>query len=1804
MKNILLILLLLAAGVFTNRSNAQAVILKADTVEVPCTSSDTFLMPIRLDNFTNISGMQFTLQWDTARLDYAYIANLNLNFAGVGFDTSAAIIAEGKLTFAWTDLAGVSLPSDAVLFEVAFRRIGGPPAPVSFVNTPTDIAVFDNQFNQVDAQTINGLVQPLDDEAPSLTCPGNVITGFSGPIPIPNIPPVVSDNCGLPSTGWSSVGATVADFPNDPDASGALFNIGSSFVTYTTTDAGGNTATCSFEILVEFSVSTTDLTLIANANNVASCGETVSIDVLAFNFDSIAGLQFSMNWLPANLQFVSISNTNTDLSIDQSHFNTDSAGVGYLTFAWTSANITGSSIPSGDVLFTLTYNVFGSDTVAFTGNPTAPLAFTGTIFPPEEVPLILFDAVINVTDTVAPTITCPANQLVTSPGAAVINGIAPVVDDNCAAPVVGWTSTGATVASFPTDPDASGALFNIGTSNVTYTATDAAGNTATCSFEITVEFGINTDDLVIIANSTNADCGGSFGIDFTTLNFETVAGIQFTVNWDASLYQFTSVSNFNVPLGINISNFGVDSTGVGFITFAWTSADLNGANANDNDTLFRLNFDLLINNSSTITFGNLPTQVLAFDGGTFDQIDILTVDANVTVTDNLAPTITCPSPAPVDAPQGQLTANVTGLQPTVADNCDLNPDVTYVQSGATVGNGTGTADGVYNAGTTTVIYTATDDAGNTATCSFQVVVNAENPVVLQLDTVDLGCAGMPTEVTVALSVENFINIIGLQFGLQWDTSIIKLVPPVQINYITAGPPPVFTNPGGSLTFFGGHPAWPDVPDNDTIVLLTFTVVPGADLNNANLVFVGPFDALDENFQPIPVLTINGAFVFTTDNIPPMVQCPADTVLTAPGNGCEVTFLPLAPLASDDCGDIANITVAPDTTQFYVGTPTTLLYTVTDEAGNTSTCLTLVTVVDTTAPVVTGCPVSPILAYADSLCQAAVTWTPPTFQDACDTALLIVPDYLPGNLFTVGTTLVNITATDISNNQTTCSFEVTVQDTTPPVIICPADTVVVPTTINCEAAVSFAPTASDNCDNAVNIFLSHTSGSLFTGITIVTGSAVDDDNNSAQCTFTITVLDTIAPIFTNGCPPNDTINSASGNCGANPLWTVPQATDNCDMSLTITASSNPGGFLPAQPDPHVITYIATDDLGNADTCSFTILVVDSTPPVLTNCPSLPIIIVLPVNDCDTTLTWTPPTVNDNCGLPGVTLTVNIDPGTLFGTGDTMVVYTATDASGNTSTCSFFISVKDVVPPVVDCPTAPLPVPMANPCGVIPVWSFPVATDNCTPEADLIITSAFEPGDTFPPGTTMFVVRWEDASGNFTECELTVINNVSPQFTNVPGPVITINGCNTPVDWIPPTPVDFCDPVQVTVTPLPPGSIFPFGITVVTYTAIDTLGNSATATFTVIVSENVDPVIDCPMGPVVVNVGGGIVSDPDDFVIATDTVAGCNGVEITFNTPSATDNCVTPIVTQQGPVSGSVFQLGFNQLMFTALDSSGNSAECVVFVQVVEIAPLDPVVAPAPGCEGDTITLTASNIAGAVYTWTGPVSNSTTNVLTINGLDDQNDGQYIVSALVNGCPAAPDTVEVLLVEQPMAENDLNYSIDPGETITFSSVFENDLLTPAFDFSICSVTPELTGLVFNELDGTFTYSAGEEPGMVSFLYTVCSRTCGLFEEAAVTITINDTKCVFIPNIITPNGDDTNDYFVIPCIDTGLFLENSLMVFNQWGDMVYEAAPYSNNPQEAWRGTLNGQDGKDLPDGVYFYIFKPGPNVAPMKGFLEIFR
>lgn len=75
-----------------------------------------------------------------------------------------------------------------------------------------------------------------------------------------------------------------------------------------------------------------------------------------------------------------------------------------------------------------------------------------------------------------------------------------------------------------------------------------------------------------------------------------------------------------------------------------------------------------------------------------------------------------------------------------------------------------------------------------------------------------------------------------------------------------------------------------------------------------------------------------------------------------------------------------------------------------------------------------------------------------------------------------------------------------------------------------------------------------------------------------------------------------------------------------------------------------------------------------------------------------------------------------------------------------------------------------------------------------------------------------------------------------------------------------------------------------------------------------------------------------------------------------------------------------------------------------------------------------------------------------------------------------------------------------------------------------------------------------------------------------------------LIIPNIITPNGDGLNDVFIVThdkssphSIINDFYISNELVILNRWGQKVFETKNYQNN----W-------DGRNLADGVYFYILK----------------
>jgi hypothetical protein len=232
----------------------------------------------------------------------------------------------------------------------------------------------------------------------------------------------------------------------------------------------------------------------------------------------------------------------------------------------------------------------------------------------------------------------------------------------------------------------------------------------------------------------------------------------------------------------------------------------------------------------------------------------------------------------------------------------------------------------------------------------------------------------------------------------------------------------------------------------------------------------------------------------------------------------------------------------------------------------------------------------------------------------------------GASFPVGTTPVvyTVTAGVASAN---CSFNVTVVDNQAPSISCPANITVSAPPTACGANVSYStPVGTDNCSGVSTTRTAGlASGSLFPiGTTTVTHAATDAASLSTNCSFTVTVADVTAPALV--CPANIVANAAPTSCSANVNYTIPVGTDNCPGVSTVrTAGLASGALFPIGTT--TVTHVATDAASLTSSCSFTVTVIDVTPPVL-NCPANVTVNSAPTA-CGANVTYTAPVGTDNC-----------------------------------------------------------------------------------------------------------------------------------------------------------------------------------------------------------------------------------------------------------------------------------------------------------------------------------------------------------------------------------------------------------------------------------------------------------------------------------------------------------------------------------------------------------------------------------------------
>lgn len=262
--------------------------------------------------------------------------------------------------------------------------------------------------------------------------------------------------------------------------------------------------------------------------------------------------------------------------------------------------------------------------------------------------------------------------------------------------------------------------------------------------------------------------------------------------------------------------------------------------------------------------------------------------------------------------------------------------------------------------------------------------------------------------------------------------------------------------------------------------------------------------------------------------------------------------------------------------------------------------------------------------------------------------------------------------------------------------------------------------------------------------------------------------------------------------------------------------------------------------------------------------------------------------------------------------------------------------------------------------------------------------------------------------------------------------------------------------------------------------------------------------------------------------------------------------------------SAVNFGTYQFKYTVTGSCSTTDEALISVTIKAIPQIPTATVGPIICDAEDLYLFASNVPNGTYSWSGPNGFlSTVQNPTINSISAINNGTYTVSASENGCQSGNSTVEVLV--NPNPEFDLTQDcVGKDYQVWFVKLNESsfDAANSAFSWSgpnnFTSNQSPIT-ITGGEL-GTYTLDITNQYGC----------------KATKSIEVERNIC-FIPNVITPNNDSSNESLNL----IGFGVEK-LEIYNRWGRKVYE----KDNYMDEWHGQNMG--GGLLPDSTYYYIIK----------------
>ena len=133
--------------------------------------------------------------------------------------------------------------------------------------------------------------------------------------------------------------------------------------------------------------------------------------------------------------------------------------------------------------------------------------------------------------------------------------------------------------------------------------------------------------FTLTVGSAMSSPGNQVCLGVTTNNFTNINGLQFSVSYNASALTFASVGSLNLP-GLTASNFGTSTAGI--ITMSWVDPELNGHTVPNGTQLFTLCFNVVGSSTTTVSFSNTPTPIEVINTND-ENLNAVTVNGTVTV---------------------------------------------------------------------------------------------------------------------------------------------------------------------------------------------------------------------------------------------------------------------------------------------------------------------------------------------------------------------------------------------------------------------------------------------------------------------------------------------------------------------------------------------------------------------------------------------------------------------------------------------------------------------------------------------------------------------------------------------------------------------------------------------------------------------------------------------------------------------------------------------------------------------------------------------------------------------------------------------------------------------------------------------------------------------------------------------------------------------------------------------------------------------------------------------------------------------